>query len=56
VISDAVGSRNPSHVALALNRISKAGGIVSCVEMGLFELTGAAGTGEFKEIQKLIKG
>lgn len=55
VLEDAVGSRNPEHVRVALERLREAGVVISCTEMAVFELLGCAGTLEFKDIQKLIK-
>lgn len=56
ILADAVGSRNPEHAKIALERLRDAGGQISCTEMALFELLGKAGTPEFKQIQSLIKG
>jgi nicotinamidase-related amidase len=56
ILSDAVGSRKSDHVEIALQRLSQAGAVISCVEMAVFELMGTAGTPEFKAVQKLIKG
>ncbi len=56
ILVDAVGSRSPAAARTAINRLKEAGAIVSCTEMAIFELTGRAGTAEFKEIQKLVKG
>jgi nicotinamidase-related amidase len=55
VASDAVGSRRAENKALGLERAVEAGGKVTSVEMALFELLGAAGSDEFKQIQRLIK-
>jgi hypothetical protein len=35
--------------------MERSGAVVTSVETALFELLGAAGTPEFKEIQKLVK-
>ena len=56
ILADAVGSRNPEHARIALERLRDAGAVISCTEMALFELLGKAGTPEFKQIQSLIKG
>ena len=55
VASDAVSSRTPENRALGLERAVEAGAKVTSVEMALFELLGAAGTDEFKQVQRLIK-
>jgi len=59
VAADCVGSRNPAHVPVALNRVSGvpggAGAVVTVAETVLFELLGEAGTDEFKEIVRLVK-
>jgi len=54
VPADAVGSRHPLDYERALERMERAGAIVSTVEAALFELLGRAGTPEFKAVQKLI--
>jgi len=56
ILVDAVGSRNPTVARIAVSRLKEAGAIVTCTEMALFELMGRAGTPEFKEILKLVKG
>ena len=55
VVADAVTSRQPSSVALALTRLSTAGVTVANTEMVVFEWLHQAGTPEFKELSKLIK-
>jgi nicotinamidase-related amidase len=55
VASDAVSSRTPENRALGLERAVEAGAKVTSVEMALFELLGAAGSDEFKQVQRLIK-
>ncbi|MGH9847811.1 MAG: isochorismatase family protein [Blastocatellia bacterium] len=54
LLSDAVSTRLPRNREVAINRIAKAGAIISSVEMALFELIGA-GTPEFKPMQALVK-
>ena len=54
VPADAVGSRHEIDYQRALERLQRAGAVVSTVEGSLFELLGRAGTPEFKEVQKLI--
>ncbi len=55
VAQDAVASRTEENRALGLHKMERAGAVVTSVEMALFELLRAAGTPEFKEIQKLVK-
>jgi nicotinamidase-related amidase len=52
--ADAVGSRHRIDYDRGLERLERAGAIVSTVEAALFELLERAGTPEFKAIQKLI--
>jgi nicotinamidase-related amidase len=54
VPADAVGSRNSIDYERALERMERAGAVVSTVEASLFELLERAGTPEFKAVQKLI--
>jgi nicotinamidase-related amidase len=54
VPADAVGSRHRIDYERGLERLERAGAIVSTVEAALFELLERAGTPEFKAIQKLI--
>jgi nicotinamidase-related amidase len=54
VPADAVGSRHEIDYERGLQRMERAGAIVSTVEATLFELLGRAGTPEFKAVQKLI--
>jgi nicotinamidase-related amidase len=54
VPADAVGSRHPVDYERALERLERAGAVVSTVEAALFELLERAGTPEFKAVQKLI--
>jgi hypothetical protein len=54
VPADAVGSRHQIDYERGLERMERAGAVVSTVEGSLFELLGRAGTPEFKAIQKLI--
>ncbi|MFQ5864324.1 MAG: hydrolase [bacterium] len=55
VPKDAVSSRKELDYQTALDRMSKAGVVLTTVEATLFELLEEAGTPEFKEIAKLIK-
>lgn len=54
VPADAVGSRNAIDYERGLERLERAGAVVTTVEAALFELLERAGTPEFKAVQKLI--
>jgi nicotinamidase-related amidase len=54
VPADAVGSRHELDYERGLERMGRAGAVVSTVEAALFELLERAGTPEFKAVQKLI--
>jgi nicotinamidase-related amidase len=54
VPADAVGSRHEIDHQRGLERMERAGAVVSTVEAALFELLERAGTPEFKAVQKLI--
>jgi nicotinamidase-related amidase len=54
VPADAVGSRHQLDYERGLDRLERAGAVVSTVESVLFELLERAGTPEFKAVQKLI--
>ncbi|HXW58258.1 MAG TPA: isochorismatase family protein [Solirubrobacteraceae bacterium] len=54
VPADAVGSRHAIDYERALERLERAGAIVTTVEAALFELLERAGTQEFKAVQKLV--
>ncbi|HTZ86911.1 MAG TPA: isochorismatase family protein [Solirubrobacteraceae bacterium] len=54
VPADAVGSRHELDYERGLERLERAGAVVSTVESALFELLERAGTPEFKSVQKLI--
>jgi nicotinamidase-related amidase len=54
VAADAVGSRHELDHERGLERMERAGAVVSTVEAALFELLERAGTPEFKAVQKLI--
>ncbi len=54
VPADAVGSRHDFDYECGLERMVRAGAVVSTVESVLFELLERAGTPEFKAVQKLI--
>ncbi len=55
VPADAVGSRHAIDYERGLERLQRAGAIVTTVEAALFELLERAGTPEFKAVQGLIK-
>jgi nicotinamidase-related amidase len=55
VPADAVGSRHEIDYARGLERLERAGAVVTTVESVLFELLERAGTPEFKAVQRLIK-
>jgi nicotinamidase-related amidase len=54
VPADAVGSRHELDYERGLERLERAGAVVSTVESILFELLERAGTPEFKQVQQLI--
>ena len=54
VPADAVGSRHQIDYERGLERLERAGAVISTVEAVLFELLERAGTPEFKAVQKLI--
>ncbi|HWX97202.1 MAG TPA: isochorismatase family protein [Solirubrobacteraceae bacterium] len=54
VPADAVGSRHAIDYERGLERLERAGAVISTVEASLFELLERAGTPEFKAVQKLI--
>ncbi len=51
---DAVSSRTAANRELGLRKMEESGAILTSVETALFELLGAAGSDEFKTIQKLV--
>jgi len=56
VVEEAVGSRDPAHKALALERMRQHGIAIVCREMVAFEWLGHAGTPQFREIsQQFLK-
>jgi nicotinamidase-related amidase len=54
VPADAVGSRHVIDYERGLERMERAGAVVTTVEAALFELLERAGTPEFKAVQQLI--
>jgi len=55
VAADAVTSRTALNRRLGLEKMEGSGAVLTSTEMALFELVGAAGSDEFKTIQKLIR-
>lgn len=55
VARDAVTSRTEENAELGLHKMEGAGAVVTSVETALFELLGAAGSDEFKAVQRLVK-
>ena len=55
VARDAVSSRTKENYELGLTKMESSGAIMTTVEMALFELLGAAGSDEFKAVQRLVK-
>jgi nicotinamidase-related amidase len=54
VPADAVGSRHPIDYERGLERLERAGAVVTTVEAALFELLGGADAPEFRDVQRLI--
>lgn len=54
LLSDAVSTRLPRNREVAINKMARAGAVISSVEMALFELC-PAGTPEFRQMQALVK-
>jgi nicotinamidase-related amidase len=52
---DAVTSRSASEKQIGLNRLDRAGAVISSTEMIIFELLHQAGTNEFKALLPLLK-
>jgi len=55
VVGDACCSRDATTHELALSRMRHAGATVTCTESVLYELVGAAGSGEFRELLRIVK-
>lgn len=55
VVDDAVSSRTQRNQQIGVRRMVAEGASLSSAEMILFELTGTAGTDEFRAISKLVK-
>jgi nicotinamidase-related amidase len=54
VAEDAVASRSDENKRVGLEKMERAGAVLTSVETALFELLGRAGTDEFKRVQRLI--
>ncbi|MFN0088291.1 MAG: isochorismatase family protein [Blastocatellia bacterium] len=54
LLTDAVATRLPRNRDVALQKMARAGAILSSIEMALFELF-PAGTAEFRQMQGLVK-
>jgi nicotinamidase-related amidase len=54
VAEDAVGSRTDENKRVGLQKMEKAGAVMTSVETALFELLGRAGTDQFKTVQRLV--
>ncbi len=50
LVEEAIGSRNPHHKQLALQRLQQAGCVIICREMLVFEWLQQAGTPEFRQL------
>jgi nicotinamidase-related amidase len=55
VARDAVTSRTAADRDLGLEKMERAGAVPTSVETALFELVGAAGSDDFKAVQRLVK-
>ncbi|HEX7510388.1 MAG TPA: hydrolase [Chitinivibrionales bacterium] len=56
VVADAVASRNALDHNVALRKMERAGAQIITTEMCMFELTEKAGTENFKNIQRMVRG
>ena len=55
VIADATSSRTQENKDIGINRMAKAGAVISSTEMLLFEFLRSARHEKFRELAKLIK-
>lgn len=55
VARDATSSRTPENWQVGLNRMERAGAVISSTEMMIYELLGKSGTPEFKASLPLLK-
>lgn len=54
VVADGICSRNPEHKIYALERMQRAGAVITCGESVIFEWLGCADHPSFKEIIRLV--
>ena len=55
VVADAVSSRTPENRQIGLDRMARAGAVVTSVEAALFELMAVAEGPKFKQLLKIVK-
>lgn len=55
LLGDCCGSRHPYDHQVAIERMRAGGAVITTLESALFELVGAAGTDEFRQISGLVK-
>lgn len=55
LLADCAGSRHERDHRYAVERLRDAGVLITTLESALFEITGTAGTEEFKAISRLVK-
>lgn len=55
VAADALSSRTRENWQIGLNRMERAGAVISSTEMIVYELLGKSGTAEFKQILPMLK-
>jgi isochorismate hydrolase len=55
LVADAIGSRSPRNVEIALRRAAQAGAYVTSAEMALFQMLESSASVGFKEISKIVK-
>lgn len=55
VVADAVSSRTPENRQIALDRLGRAGAVVTSTEMLFYEVLERAGTDEFRAVLPLVK-
>ncbi len=54
VARDSITSRTDVNMQTGLQKMERAGAVITTVETAVFELLGRAGTDDFKQIQKLV--
>lgn len=55
VVSDAIASRSPGNLSVALSRLQTAGLTITSTEMVIYEVLEKAGTDEFRAMLPLVK-